>query len=152
MKRYPALQMADCPVAAQDWWKQVGDDVARPGHDLSALPLPGRSGPARRTVYFNMDDYSQYWPRAADRVKALGQAVREADLTVCVSRPGRGGLRPRSLRRPTGSATCRTAAPTVVARRTSRWHRPAPPPVARAAPARSWVTSGRWRTGSTGPR
>jgi hypothetical protein len=38
-------------------------------------------------VYFNVDDYSQYWPRFADRVNELErQAVREADLTVCVSR------------------------------------------------------------------
>ncbi len=38
-------------------------------------------------VYFNIDDYSQYWPRCADRIHALElQAVREADLTVCVSR------------------------------------------------------------------
>ncbi len=39
------------------------------------------------SVYFNIDDYSQYWPRFADRVNELErQAVREADLTVCVSR------------------------------------------------------------------
>ena len=39
-----------------------------------------------RHVYFNIDDYSQYWPRDADAVNLLErQAVREADLTVCVS-------------------------------------------------------------------
>src|SRR5207302_1209961 len=38
-------------------------------------------------VYFNNDDYSQYWPRCARRLNDLErQAVREADLTVCVSR------------------------------------------------------------------
>jgi glycosyltransferase involved in cell wall biosynthesis len=38
------------------------------------------------SVYFNIDDYSQYWPRCADRVHVLErQAVRESDLTVCVS-------------------------------------------------------------------
>jgi glycosyltransferase involved in cell wall biosynthesis len=38
-------------------------------------------------VYFNVDDYSQYWPRDADVVNLLErQAVRESDLTVCVSR------------------------------------------------------------------
>ena len=37
-------------------------------------------------VYFNVDDYSQYWPRFASQVNVLErQAVREADLTVCVS-------------------------------------------------------------------
>jgi hypothetical protein len=40
-----------------------------------------------RQVYFNIDDYSQYWPRSARRVNELErQAVREVDLTVCVSR------------------------------------------------------------------
>jgi glycosyltransferase involved in cell wall biosynthesis len=38
-------------------------------------------------VYFNIDDYTQYWPRKAAAVHALErQAVREADLTVCVSK------------------------------------------------------------------
>jgi teichuronic acid biosynthesis glycosyltransferase TuaH len=46
-------------------------------------------------VYFNIDDYTQYWPRRAATVSALElQAVREADLTVCVSR-----LRCEELRR-----------------------------------------------------
>lgn len=40
-----------------------------------------------RSIYFNIDDYSMYWPRFADRVNELErQAVRESDLTVCVSR------------------------------------------------------------------
>lgn len=40
-----------------------------------------------RQVYFNIDDYSQYWPRFARQVDELErQAVREADLTVCVSK------------------------------------------------------------------
>jgi glycosyltransferase involved in cell wall biosynthesis len=38
-------------------------------------------------VYFNVDDYSQYWPRCARALNDLEQrAVRESDLTVCVSR------------------------------------------------------------------
>jgi glycosyltransferase involved in cell wall biosynthesis len=40
-----------------------------------------------RLVYFNVDDYSQYWPRQAVTIDRLErQAVREAELTVCVSR------------------------------------------------------------------
>jgi glycosyltransferase involved in cell wall biosynthesis len=40
-----------------------------------------------RTVYFNIDDYSHYWPHRAKSVRALERrAVREADLTVCVSK------------------------------------------------------------------
>ncbi len=50
-----------------------------------------------RLVYFNVDDYSQYWPRQAVTIDRLErQAVREADLTVCVSPPaGRGAPRGR---------------------------------------------------------
>jgi hypothetical protein len=54
-----------------------------------------------RQVYFNIDDYSQYWPRYARRVNELErQAVREADLTVCVSR-----LRAEELRGAVPEAT-----------------------------------------------
>jgi hypothetical protein len=54
-----------------------------------------------RQVYFNIDDYSQYWPRCARRVNELErQAVREADLTVCVSR-----LRAEELRAAVPEAT-----------------------------------------------
>ena len=39
------------------------------------------------SVYYNIDDYALYWPRAADRVRELERAmVRAADLTICVSR------------------------------------------------------------------
>jgi hypothetical protein len=38
-------------------------------------------------VYFNLDDYTLYWPRSAGQVEALERRlVGEADLTVCVSR------------------------------------------------------------------
>ena len=54
-----------------------------------------------RQIYFNIDDYSQYWPRSARRVNELErQAVREADLTVCVSR-----LRAEELRGAVPEAT-----------------------------------------------
>ena len=39
------------------------------------------------SVYYNIDDYSLYWPRAAERIRELERAmVRAADLTICVSR------------------------------------------------------------------
>ncbi len=39
------------------------------------------------TIYFNIDDYAQYWPhRAGSVLKLEAQAVRESDLTICVSR------------------------------------------------------------------
>jgi len=38
-------------------------------------------------IYFNIDDYSQYWPSRARTLNALEfRAVREADLTVCASK------------------------------------------------------------------
>ncbi len=56
-----------------------------------------------RQVYFNVDDYSQYWPRQAVAVNRLErQAVREADLTVCVSR-----LRAEELKRAIPEADAR---------------------------------------------
>jgi glycosyltransferase involved in cell wall biosynthesis len=37
-------------------------------------------------IYYNIDDYTLYWPHHADRIRALErQAAREADVTVCVS-------------------------------------------------------------------
>lgn len=80
------------------------------------------------SVYFNIDDYSQYWPRCADRVNELErQAVREADLTVCVSR-----LRSEQLRELVPEAAGRIrhlphgAPPDVLA--DAPQHRPADPP------------------------
>jgi teichuronic acid biosynthesis glycosyltransferase TuaH len=52
-------------------------------------------------VYFNIDDYSQYWPWCADDVERLErEAVRKADLTVCVSK-----LRSDELKRSTPEAS-----------------------------------------------
>ncbi|HEU5116271.1 MAG TPA: glycosyltransferase [Isosphaeraceae bacterium] len=40
-----------------------------------------------RHVYFNVDDYTYYWPRFADRINELElRSVEAADLTVCVSK------------------------------------------------------------------
>ena len=56
-----------------------------------------------KSVYFNIDDYAQYWPRRAAQVDALERrAVRESDLTVCVSR-----LRAEALRAAVPSAADR---------------------------------------------
>src|SRR5947209_18195941 len=56
-----------------------------------------------RQVYFNVDDYSQYWPRQAVAVNRLErQAVRDADLTVCISL-----LRAEELRRAVPEAASR---------------------------------------------
>lgn len=56
-----------------------------------------------KSIYFNVDDYAQYWPRRAAQVDALERrAVRESDLTVCVSR-----LRADALRAAVPSASSR---------------------------------------------
>ncbi|WP_435015949.1 glycosyltransferase [Tundrisphaera sp. TA3] len=40
-----------------------------------------------RLVYYNFDDYSQYWPKVASEVAEMERrAAREADITICVSR------------------------------------------------------------------
>ena len=39
------------------------------------------------SVYYNIDDYTLYWPASASQVRALERAaVLAADVTVCVSR------------------------------------------------------------------
>jgi hypothetical protein len=81
-----------------------------------------------RQVYFNVDDYTQYWPRAARRLGELErQAVREADLTVCVSR-----LRADELRSAVPEATDRIrhlphGSPSASLAE-HPWERPAPVP------------------------
>ena len=48
------------------------------------------------SVYYNIDDYALYWPRAADQIRALERAmVCAADVTVCVSRLRADELRAR---------------------------------------------------------
>jgi glycosyltransferase involved in cell wall biosynthesis len=81
-----------------------------------------------RTVYFNIDDYSQYWPRHANVVNALERrAVLESDLTVCASRLRAEELReavPEAARKvrhlPHGTPTAALAE--------HPWAQPAPPP------------------------
>jgi teichuronic acid biosynthesis glycosyltransferase TuaH len=79
-------------------------------------------------VYFNLDDYALYWPKCADEVRRLEhRAVRESDLTVCVSR-----LRAEELRRAVPEAADRVrhlphGAPSSFLADAPQ-HRPAPPP------------------------
>ena len=88
MKRFPTWGMRPIARSIARWRSEHA-----PGGALALvmtyphyLYLRDRVKPDK-SIYFNIDDYSQYWPRCADRVNALErQAVREADLTVCVSR------------------------------------------------------------------
>ncbi|HWE40387.1 MAG TPA: glycosyltransferase [Isosphaeraceae bacterium] len=88
MKRFPALGMRPIRRSIADWRDRHAPDaklalvLTYPHY----LYLRDQLRPDLH-VYFNIDDYSQYWPRCARRVHELErQAVREADLTVCVSR------------------------------------------------------------------
>src|SRR5262249_41910367 len=99
------------------------------------------------TVYFNLDDYRLYWPEKAGEVRGLEErAVRESDVTVCVSR-----LRAEEVR---------AAVPEAAGRGPHVPHRGPPPAPARGprgggptghpCRGRCSATSGRWRTASTG--
>jgi glycosyltransferase involved in cell wall biosynthesis len=88
MKQFPRYGMRPISRSIETWRRSCADDahlvlVMTYPHYLYLRDLVRPD----RQVYFNIDDYTQYWPRAARRVGELErQAVREADLTVCVSR------------------------------------------------------------------
>ena len=88
MKSFPSLGMRPIRRAIQRWRGEHAPDgpltlVMTYPHYLYLRDLVRPDV----QVYFNVDDYSQYWPRCAERVNALErQAVRETALTVCVSR------------------------------------------------------------------
>jgi glycosyltransferase involved in cell wall biosynthesis len=87
MKRYPRLGMRPIARSVRAWWRMFsprrrGLVMLYPHY----LYLRDQLCPDV-SVYYNVDDYALYWPRQADRVRELEQAmVRSADLTVCVAR------------------------------------------------------------------
>lgn len=88
MKRFPSWGMRPISRSIARWRGRHAPDgpLALVMTYPHYLYLRDRVRPDK-CVYFNIDDYSQYWPRCADRVNALErQAAREADLTVCASR------------------------------------------------------------------
>jgi hypothetical protein len=129
MKRFPSLGMRPIERSIRDWYRaEAGDSrlvlVMTYPHYLYLRDLVRPD----RQVYFNIDDYTQYWPRFAHRVNELErQAVREADLTVCVSR-----LRAEELRAAVPEATERIRHLPHGSPSSSLsehpWERPAPPP------------------------
>jgi teichuronic acid biosynthesis glycosyltransferase TuaH len=88
MKRYPRLGMRPIARSIRQWWSlqprtwRRGLVMSYPYYlHLHDLLRPDVS------IYYNIDDYSLYWPREADRVRELERAmVLAADVTVCVSR------------------------------------------------------------------
>ena len=130
MKSYPALGMRPIRRTIDAW---------RAGHAADAplalvmtyphyLHLRDQLRPDR-LIYFNFDDYAQYWPRRARSIHALERrAVAEADLTVCASK-----LRCEELRRAVPDAADRIrhlphGSPTPVVPEAPS-ERPAPVPV-----------------------
>ncbi|HEX8203867.1 MAG TPA: glycosyltransferase [Isosphaeraceae bacterium] len=129
MKRFPNWGMRPIRRSIADW-----RDRHAPGARLALvmtyphyLYLRDQVRPDIH-VYFNIDDYSQYWPRCARQVNLLERrAVRESDLTVCVSR-----LRSEQLKAAVPEAADRIrhlphGAPATVLGESPQ-ERPAPPP------------------------
>jgi glycosyltransferase involved in cell wall biosynthesis len=87
MKRFPRLGMRSIARTVDDWRGGLGSPpLALVMTYPYYLHLRDRVRPDT-TVYYNIDDYALYWPSKADEVRSLErQAVRESDLTVCVSR------------------------------------------------------------------
>jgi glycosyltransferase involved in cell wall biosynthesis len=88
MKRFPRLGMRPIRRAVLDWRRAAAGEgplglvLTYPHYlYLKELLRPDFS------VYLNLDDYGLYWPRHASEIAGLElRAVRECDLTACVSR------------------------------------------------------------------
>lgn len=87
MKQFPRLGMRPIARSVRNWRRELMSQ-----NQLSLimtyphyLHLRDQLQPAR-TLYYNLDDYTLYWPNQAAKIRALEQkAVRESDLTLCVS-------------------------------------------------------------------
>ncbi len=129
MKSFPALGMRPIGRSIREWCRQhvEGGQLALVMTYPHYLYLRDIVRPDYQ-IYFNVDDYTQYWPRWAQSVSLLEQqAVREADLTVCVSR-----LRAEELCAAVPEAAARIrhlphgSASNTLAE--EPWDQPAPPP------------------------
>ena len=87
MKRYPAIGMRPIARSIRSWWGNLPPEYRRglvmsyPHYIyLRDLLRPDVS------IYFNVDDFSLYWPRQAARVTELEhELVRTSDASICVS-------------------------------------------------------------------
>jgi glycosyltransferase involved in cell wall biosynthesis len=137
MKRYPTWGMRPIGRSIQRWRSEYAQDgplvlVMTYPHYLYLRDLVGPN----RQVYFNIDDYAQYWPRSSRRVQALEmQAVREADLTICVSRLRAEELR-LSVPEAAGKIQHLPHGSSAMSLADEPWEQPAPPPEDLAALSR----------------
>ena len=88
MKRFPRFGMRPIARAIREWRHEHAADA--PLTLVMTYPhfvyLRDQLRP-ERTVYYNIDDYTLYWPGSAEVVRRLErQIVLESDLTVCVAR------------------------------------------------------------------
>jgi glycosyltransferase involved in cell wall biosynthesis len=88
MKRYPRLGMRPVARTVRRWWQSQAADGRR-GLVMSYphyLYLCEQLRPDV-SVYYNIDDYTLYWPEWAQRLRELERAaVLASDVTICVSR------------------------------------------------------------------
>jgi teichuronic acid biosynthesis glycosyltransferase TuaH len=88
MKSYPKLGMRPIARVIRNFWSE-SDPGSRRGLVMTYphyLYLLDQLEPDA-TLYYNIDDYTRYWPRHAERIRELERKlVAEADATVCVAR------------------------------------------------------------------
>jgi len=88
MKSYPRLGMLPIAHSIRSWWRMLPPRWNRGlvMHYPHYLYLRDKLRPDV-SLYYNVDDYSLYWPFRAERIRELEkETVRAADVTVCVSR------------------------------------------------------------------
>ena len=87
MKTFPRIGMRPIGRTIRGWRRRCASDATL-GFVMTYpyyLHLAEMVRPSR-TIYYNLDDYSLYWPHCASAVNAMERkAVRESDLTVCVA-------------------------------------------------------------------
>jgi glycosyltransferase involved in cell wall biosynthesis len=88
MKSYPRLGMMPVAQSIRSWWRLL-PPAWRRGlvmHYPHYLYLHRKLRPDV-SLYYNIDDYSLYWPSRAERIRQLEiETIKTADVTVCVSR------------------------------------------------------------------
>jgi len=88
MKSYPRLGMLPVAQSVRTWWRMLPPGWQRGlvMHYPHYLYLRNKLRPDV-SLYYNIDDYSLYWPYRAARIRELEKdTVRAADVTVCVSK------------------------------------------------------------------
>jgi glycosyltransferase involved in cell wall biosynthesis len=95
MKRFPRLGMRPIARVVRQFWNKAGPSARRglvvtyPHYSYLWNQLEPET-----TLYYNIDDYSLYWPRHAATVQRLErELVMRAGATVCVARARADELR-----------------------------------------------------------